>query len=100
MGLCFVVNGKYDEAVRAHRVVLQWREAMIGASGEQILQAYNHLGEALNWQGNWPTTEIYLQRAVQERTKILGCDHPDTLTSMANLASTYQPQFDGRRLKR
>jgi len=26
MGLCFVVDGKYDEAVKMHTVVVQWRE--------------------------------------------------------------------------
>ena len=31
-------------------------------------------------------------KVMETRNKVLGQDHPDTLTSMANLASTYRSQ--------
>ncbi|EXJ82183.1 hypothetical protein A1O3_05996 [Capronia epimyces CBS 606.96] len=51
MGLCFVVDGKYDAAVKAHTAVLQWREKELGIPENQVLEACNNLGEALQWSG-------------------------------------------------
>ncbi|KIX03666.1 uncharacterized protein Z518_07219 [Rhinocladiella mackenziei CBS 650.93] len=92
MGLCFVVDGKYNEAVKAHITVAQWRENSLETSKEQILGAYNNLGEAFNLKGDLPAVEVYLQKALKGRKEILGAEHPSTLTNMANLASTYRNQ--------
>jgi hypothetical protein len=48
MGLCLLVDGKYDDAVKAHTLVVDWRAEKLGISNEQTLRAYNNLGEALN----------------------------------------------------
>ena len=92
MGLCFVVDGKYNKAVKAHTAVVQWREKGPEISGSQILEAYNNLGEALQWNGDLRAAEMYLQRALKGQQEVLGVEHPSTLTSMANLASTYRNQ--------
>ncbi|KIX00980.1 uncharacterized protein Z518_10046 [Rhinocladiella mackenziei CBS 650.93] len=92
MGLCFVVDGKYDEAVKAHTATVQWREYNLGASEQQTLEAYNNLGEALNWKGDRSAAERYLQKALKGQREIPKAEHPSTLTSMANLASTYRNQ--------
>jgi nucleoside phosphorylase/tetratricopeptide (TPR) repeat protein len=92
MGLCFVADGKYDEAVTAHKAVVQWRENIVGAADIQTMKAYNNLGEALIKKGDWLTAEMYLEKAVEEKKKILTYEHPSTLTSMGNLASTYRYQ--------
>ncbi|PCD38687.1 hypothetical protein AU210_007153 [Fusarium oxysporum f. sp. radicis-cucumerinum] len=42
--------------------------------------------------GNYGVAEILSKKAVNTRSKVLGEEHPDTLTSMANLASTYRNQ--------
>ncbi|EWY97447.1 hypothetical protein FOYG_02287 [Fusarium oxysporum NRRL 32931] len=42
--------------------------------------------------GNYGVAEDLSKMAVNARTKMLGEDHPDTLSSMANLASTYWNQ--------
>jgi Tetratricopeptide repeat len=57
-----------------------------------MLQAYSYLGEALNWKGDLPAAEMYLQNALKRQKEILGAEHLDTLTSMGNLASTYSNQ--------
>ncbi|KAF4888268.1 Kinesin light chain [Colletotrichum fructicola] len=42
--------------------------------------------------GNYFRAEVIVQQAVSTRTETLGEEHPSTLTSMANLASTYRNQ--------
>ncbi|KAF8961360.1 acyl transferase/acyl hydrolase/lysophospholipase [Flammula alnicola] len=42
-------------------------------------------------QGHWNDAEA-LEVVVMEKSKRVGDDHPDTLTSMANLAATYRDQ--------
>lgn len=43
-------------------------------------------------QGQWNKAEELQLQAVETRLRVLGEEHPDTLTSMANLASTYRNQ--------
>jgi hypothetical protein len=45
MGLCFVVDGKFNEAVKIHTAVVQWRENKLGTSELQTLEAYTNLGK-------------------------------------------------------
>ncbi|KAI6777751.1 uncharacterized protein J7T54_003808 [Emericellopsis cladophorae] len=44
------------------------------------------------FQGHWDIAEKYLDEAVDTRQLVLGEEHPDTLSSMTNLASTYSSQ--------
>ncbi len=46
----------------------------------------------LNFQGQWKDAEKFQLEVVELRKEILGIDHPDTLTSMGNLASTFWNQ--------
>ena len=43
-------------------------------------------------QGQWVDAELLQTEAVDLRRNLLGADHPSTLTSIANLASTYRNQ--------
>ena len=43
-------------------------------------------------QGQWEDAERLQTQAMDLRRNLLGVDHPDTLTSTANLASTYRSQ--------
>jgi hypothetical protein len=45
-----------------------------------------------DYEGRWKEAEQYQIGAVKLRTEFLGEEHPDTLTSMNNLASTYWNQ--------
>ena len=92
MALCLVVDGKYTDAVKMHTATVQFREGTLGTSEQATLSAYNNLGEALNWKGDWSMAEKFLQQAVNGRLETLRPEHPSTLTSMANLASTYRNQ--------
>ena len=48
--------------------------------------------EFLRHTGSYHLSEIINQRLNAQNQNVLGFEHPDTLTSMANLASTYQNQ--------
>jgi len=43
-------------------------------------------------QGRWSEAEELVVQVLETSKRMLGVEHPDTLTSMANLASTYQEQ--------
>ncbi|CAG8883952.1 unnamed protein product, partial [Penicillium egyptiacum] len=43
-------------------------------------------------QGRWEEAEKLEVQVVETRKTKLGVDHPDTLASMANLASTFSEQ--------
>ncbi|RKK27668.1 hypothetical protein BFJ66_g16550 [Fusarium oxysporum f. sp. cepae] len=45
-----------------------------------------------DYEGRWKEAEQYQIGAVKLRTEVLGEEHPDTLTSMGNLASIYSNQ--------
>ena len=51
---------------------------------------------SLGFYSNAETMEV---RRLETRKRVLGEEHPDTLTSMANLALTYWTKDDGRRQK-
>ncbi|SLM34571.1 Tetratricopeptide-like helical domain [Lasallia pustulata] len=42
--------------------------------------------------GNWNRVEVLCKNAVEMETRLLGTEHPDTLTRMSNLAFTYSHQ--------
>ncbi|KAA6412978.1 MAG: hypothetical protein FRX48_02721 [Lasallia pustulata] len=46
-------------------------------------------GRAFQENGNWDRAEVFCKSAVEMETRLLGTEHPDTLTSMSNLALTY-----------
>ncbi|KAI4098876.1 MAG: hypothetical protein L6R37_006269, partial [Teloschistes peruensis] len=47
---------------------------------------------AFSEAGRWKEAEELEVRVLQTRKRVLGEEHPDTLTSMANLAATYRDQ--------
>jgi len=50
------------------------------------------LGRHLDRLGAYATAQPYLERALALRERVLGPDHPDTATSLNNLAYLYQSQ--------
>ncbi|KAL2199552.1 hypothetical protein P885DRAFT_66493 [Corynascus similis CBS 632.67] len=52
----------------------------------------NFVAGFLRYRGQWKDAERLQLEAVTLREEVTGSDHPDTLTSMANLASTYWNQ--------
>jgi len=55
---------------------------------------HNKAGLFLDDQGDLQQGLVYLERALADRRRVLGDDHPDTLISMNNLASAYRSAGD------
>ncbi|MEH0975282.1 FxSxx-COOH system tetratricopeptide repeat protein [Micromonospora sp. CPCC 205546] len=66
---------------------------------DRATQAYllNAAGVFLHGQGNLPRASAYLEQALTDYRRVLGDDHPQTLTSVNDLASTYQAAGDLQR---
>lgn len=92
MGWCYFYDGKYNDAVKTQSAVVAWRENKTGIAEEQILEAYESLGVALDWQGDWSRAEMYLQQALDRRMELFGRSHFQTLESQAKLAAIYLSQ--------
>jgi hypothetical protein len=60
---------------------------------EQLDNDYCHssvrYGHCLYRDGRYAESELYFLRVFTRNSELLGLEHPDTLTSMANFASTY-----------
>jgi len=52
----------------------------------------NDVGVAFDDKGKYEEAELMHRQTLARREKVLGAEHPSTLTSMANLASTYRNQ--------
>ncbi|KAK4444368.1 hypothetical protein QBC34DRAFT_185339 [Podospora aff. communis PSN243] len=65
-----------------------------GSRDERLARAslLNRAAGFFNYRGDWKETERFLVQATGVQKELLGEEHPSTLTSMANLASTYWNQ--------
>ncbi|KAK0619529.1 hypothetical protein B0T14DRAFT_479768 [Immersiella caudata] len=65
-----------------------------GSEDEKLAKALllHRTAEFFDYQGQWKDAEKSLAEAQEIQTQVLGPEHPDTLTSMANLASTFRNQ--------
>ncbi|KAK6857650.1 hypothetical protein PG995_006477 [Apiospora arundinis] len=65
---------------------------IFGRAHEESQYAIEMLGHAHNLQGHWKAAEKLFVEVMETRKQKLGVDHPSTLASMANLASTFSNQ--------
>jgi tetratricopeptide (TPR) repeat protein len=61
-------------------------------NGEKTAYVQSVVGQVYFEEGLWKEAEELQVQAMETRKRVLGEEHPDTLTSMANLASTYWNQ--------
>ncbi|KAK5422306.1 hypothetical protein LTR06_000563 [Exophiala xenobiotica] len=89
MGINFLYDGKYSEAVQLLASVVSWRETNLGNSDIGTLTAYLYFGSALNEHGDWSKAKIYLEKALAGHHEILGAEDAETLRCVASLVETY-----------
>jgi tetratricopeptide (TPR) repeat protein len=65
---------------------------LVNKDGRSRIDLAWRYGTCLYSDGRWKEAEISFGRVMEARKRVLGEDHPSTLTSMANLASTYRKQ--------
>ncbi|RAO73452.1 uncharacterized protein BHQ10_009464 [Talaromyces amestolkiae] len=84
--------GKYDEAEKLNRRVLEGCEKELGVQHLVTLTSVSNLALVLQYQGKYDEAEKLNQRALEGSEKELGVQHPDTVTSVNNLAIVLQYQ--------
>ena len=68
-------------------------ESNLNGKYEEIrINLARKVGMCLYSDGRWKEAEELYMQVMETRKRVLGEEHPDTLTSMANLASTYRNQ--------
>ncbi|CBF85153.1 hypothetical protein AN1580.2 [Aspergillus nidulans FGSC A4] len=104
-------QGRWNEAEKLGLQVLETRKAVLGPEHPDTLSSMANLASTYWNQGRWNEAEkLELQvletskagrwneaeklglQVLETRKAVLGPEHPDTLSSMANLASTYWNQ--------
>jgi tetratricopeptide (TPR) repeat protein len=65
---------------------------LIDKDEENRLDLAWKFGMCLYHDGGWNEAEVSFAQAMETHNRVLGAEHPSTLTSMANLASTYRDQ--------
>jgi hypothetical protein len=60
-----------------------------GKDEETRIALSRRFGECLLSDGRYNEAEIPFVEVMERHKRVLGQEHPDTLTSMANLASTF-----------
>jgi tetratricopeptide (TPR) repeat protein len=65
---------------------------LVDKEGENRLDLMMRYGRCLHSDGRWNEAEVSFSQVLEAKMKRLGADHPDTLSRMAWLASTYRNQ--------
>jgi len=65
---------------------------LVDKNGDIRMNLKWRFGMCLYFDGRYNEAEASLMEVAERRKKVLGSEHPDTLTSMGNLASTYRNQ--------
>ncbi|KAK7990391.1 kinesin light chain 1 [Apiospora arundinis] len=82
------ILGKYGEAERLYRSVLELSEKVLGREHPSTLTSMNNLAEVLRQQGKYEEAEQMHRQTLELRKKVLGREHPDTLTSIMNIGNS------------
>ena len=98
--LCHVYNFDYFQPKtweKAGQVIPHMQAAIETAVSLQIDNVrsgwiYNEIGVYFNFQGRYKEAEPLYQRALEIYERVLGSDHPDTATTLSNLADLYDCQ--------
>jgi tetratricopeptide (TPR) repeat protein len=91
--------GEEADSVRFRRHVmvhLPSKDEILGGTNsietEGLWRMWTTIGHVLWKEGRWRDAEELEVQVMEARSRVVGEEHPDTLTAMANLASTYQNQ--------
>jgi tetratricopeptide (TPR) repeat protein len=86
-GDCLNYDGRYRKAETIYRIVLRYRERVLGPEHSHTLTSVSNLDSVLDSQGKYKEVKAMHRRELRDREKVLGPEHPDTLTSVSNLGS-------------
>ena len=87
-----VAQGKYSDAERVFRTVIDARARVLGLEHPNTLDSRHRLIYALTRQTKYPEAESEARAVLKLRAKSLGPEHPDTVVSRYDLADTLADQ--------
>jgi tetratricopeptide (TPR) repeat protein len=87
-----VVEGKYSDAEKLFRSVIEERVRVLGPEHPGTLDSRNRLIYALIGQTKYAEAEAEARQVLKLREKILGLEHVDTIASRYSLANTLVDQ--------
>lgn len=86
--------GRYREAERLAREVVESRETLLGPEHQDALTSVSDLALVLEENGDLAGAEPLNRRCMEARERTLGREHPDTLASVKNLANVLDEKGD------
>jgi len=84
--------GNFDDAEKLALKSMRARTKLFSQEHEDTLNSMEIVGLAYNLGGEWEKAAGIRSEVMGTRRRVLGAEHPSTLTTMANLASTYRNQ--------
>ena len=85
-------NFRLRHLIYPHIKANELHESQMGLTKKYYNDKWNNFIHVLDEIGDWKHAEQLGVKVWEKRKKLLGVEHPDTLTSMENLASTYSSQ--------
>ena len=85
-------EGKYADAEKAFREVLEIDRGAYGSDHPKVLRDLNNLAATLLQEHRYAEAEKLYVDVLQAKRRVLGPEHPDTLLTMGNLASVLRGQ--------
>jgi hypothetical protein len=82
-------KGSYNEAEQMSLKATKALLKVYGKENIEVLKCMGMLGIAYRYGGRWKEAEELEVQVMETFKRVLGPEHPSTLTSMANLASTF-----------
>ncbi|KAI1820891.1 hypothetical protein F4861DRAFT_542494 [Xylaria intraflava] len=92
IGESYLRLGRYGEAERLFRQLLEISERMLGREHDKTLTCMNNLAHILDDQGNYEEAEKMYRYELGLAEKVLGEEHAKTLVSKNNLAQCLHEQ--------
>ena len=89
---CFIGMGKYAEAVKAQRIVVEHVDSISSDNRSNLerLDAYFHFGRALSLNGDNIAAQFYLERGLSIATDVFPPGHINILRLQWHLGKTYE----------
>jgi serine/threonine-protein kinase len=94
VGVLAHLQGRYDDAVAAHRQALQVRVAVYGEQHPLVARTHSNLGAALRGQGHLEEAAAEYRKALAIEEAVLDPSHPAVAETLNNLANVQQQRGD------
>ncbi len=92
LGALMIDQGRYKSAEETSRRLISITPNVHSKNRNDMYDALDLLGKALLHQGLFSQSEKLFRQTFTARRKAQGSEHPDTLISQGNLASTYREE--------